>query len=78
MLATIAWIYLQALAIMLAAEVNVVLHYRLWARALLTIFTDDVELTVADEKVYAMYADTQRFKGFSRVHVDFHPDRERD
>ncbi len=70
-LATIAWIYLQALALMLAAEVNVVLHQRLWPRALLTPFTDAVDLTDADERAYVMYAVTQRFKGFERVHADF-------
>ncbi len=70
-LATIAWIYLQALALMLSAEVNVVLHRRLWPRALLTPFTDDVQLTVADERAYAMYAATQRFKGFERVTAEF-------
>jgi YihY family inner membrane protein len=70
-LAAIAWIYLQALALMVAAEINVVLHDRLWPRALLTPFTDDVELTAADERAYAMYARTQRFKGFEKVHTDF-------
>jgi uncharacterized BrkB/YihY/UPF0761 family membrane protein len=70
-LALIAWIYLQALALMLAAEVNVVLHHRLWPRALLTPFTDDVELTDADRRAYHMYAMVQRFKGFERVDTDF-------
>jgi YihY family inner membrane protein len=70
-LAAIAWIYLQALALMLSAEINVVLHNRLWPRALLTPFTDNVELTDADQRAYAMYARTQRFKGFEKVDTDF-------
>jgi YihY family inner membrane protein len=70
-LAAIAWLYLQSFAIMLAAEVNVVLHYRLWPRALLTPFTDDVSLTAADRRAYAMYARSQRFKGFERIRADF-------
>lgn len=70
-LAAIAWIYLQALAVMLAAEVNVVMHQRLWPRALLTPFTDAVELTDADQRAYQMYADTQRFKGFETVSAQF-------
>ncbi len=76
-LAAMAWIYLQSLALMLAAEVNVVLHRRLWPRALLTPFTDAVTLTAADERAYQMYAATQRFKGFERVEVDFSPDGQR-
>ena len=44
-LGLIAWIYLLALVIVLAAEVNVVAHSRLWPRALLTPFTDRVRLT---------------------------------
>lgn len=74
-LATIAWIYLQSLALMVAAEVNAVLHYRLWPRALLTPFTDDVDLTDADRRAYTLYATSQRFKGFATVRVDFDPRR---
>jgi uncharacterized BrkB/YihY/UPF0761 family membrane protein len=70
-LATLAWFYLQSLIVMLAAEVNVVHVRRLWPRALLTPFTDDVELTPADRQAYAMYAATQRFKGFERVTTEF-------
>ena len=36
-LALLAWIYLEALVVTAAAEVNVVLVDRLWPRALLTI-----------------------------------------
>jgi YihY family inner membrane protein len=70
-LATLAWFYLQSVIVMLAAEVNVVRLRRLWPRALLTPFTDDVELTPADRQAYAMYAATQRFKGFEQVTTDF-------
>jgi membrane protein len=70
-LAAIAYVYLQALAVMIAAEVNVVLHLRLWPRSLLTPFTDDVELTVGDRRAYSHYAAAQRFKGFEIVHADF-------
>ncbi|MDQ2757273.1 MAG: YihY/virulence factor BrkB family protein [Actinomycetota bacterium] len=70
-LATIAYVYLQALAVMVAAEVNVVLHLRLWPRSLLTPFTDDVELTAGDRRAYSLYATAQRFKGFETVHADF-------
>jgi YihY family inner membrane protein len=70
-LATLAWLYLQSLILMLAAEINVVRHRRLWPRALLTPFTDDVELTPADRRAYEMYLATQRFKGFETVNADF-------
>jgi membrane protein len=44
---------------------------RLYPRALLTPFTDDVDLTPADERAYAAQASAQRAKGFERVHVSF-------
>lgn len=57
-LATLAYVYVEALFRMMSAEINVVLERRLWPRALLTPFTDDVELTAADEEVYASYVRT--------------------
>jgi membrane protein len=74
-LASIAWLYLQSLILMLAAEVNVVRHRRLWPRGLLTPFTDDVELTAADCRAYEMYARAQRFKGFETVTARFAQNR---
>jgi membrane protein len=70
-LATIAWIYLESLALMISAEINVVIHHQLWPRALLTLFTDKVELTPADVKAYSMYAGAQRFKGFEVIRATF-------
>ena len=55
----------------LGVEVNVVLARRLWPRALLTPFTDAVDLTEADRRAYAMYAQMQRHKGFETVVVRF-------
>ena len=70
-LGAITWIYLEALVVVLCAEINVVLHRRLWPRALLTPFTDDVDLTPADRRAYAGYARAERFKNFQRIDVDF-------
>jgi YihY family inner membrane protein len=70
-LGLIAWIYLLALVMVLAAEISVVARKHLWPRALLTPFTDDVELTGADERSYAAYAKSERHKGFETVDVDF-------
>jgi YihY family inner membrane protein len=72
-LTTLAWIYLQSLILMLSAEINVVIHHRLWPRSLLTPFTDNVVLTPADRRVYELYAKTQRFKGFETVTAEFDP-----
>ena len=69
-----AFIYLGALSVVLGAEVNVVKAHRLWPRALLTPFTDNVDLTKADRRAYADYAAAQRTKGFERVDVSFEHD----
>jgi YihY family inner membrane protein len=69
-----AFIFLGALSVVLGAEVNVVKAHRLWPRALLTPFTDNVDLTKADRRAYADYAAAQRTKGFERVHVRFEHD----
>jgi YihY family inner membrane protein len=70
-IATLLWFYLQSLILIVAAEINVVHDRRLWPRSLLTPFTDNVELTAADRRAYAMYAATQRFKGFEHVTTEF-------
>jgi membrane protein len=72
-LGLIAWIYLLALVTVVAAEINVVAQRHLWPRALLTAFTDDVQLTSADKRTYTAYAESERHKGFETVDVDFEP-----
>ncbi|HEV7208351.1 MAG TPA: YihY/virulence factor BrkB family protein [Mycobacteriales bacterium] len=72
-LGLIAWIFLEALVVVIAAEINVVASARLWPRALLTPFTDDVELTDADRRCYTWYARSERFKGTSRIDISFAP-----
>lgn len=67
----IVYIYVEALVVVFCAEINVVLRRRLWPRALLTPFTDDVDLTAADRRAYAGYARAERFKGFERIEIDF-------
>lgn len=74
-LGLIAFIYIAAIMVMLGLEVNVVLRRRLYPRALLTPFTDNVILTKADQKAYSAYAKSQRHKGFQSVEVTFE-DRE--
>jgi uncharacterized BrkB/YihY/UPF0761 family membrane protein len=70
-LGLIALIYIASVIGVFGLEVNVVLARRLYPRALLTPFTDDVHLTEADRRAYADYAKAQRHKGFQRVRVSF-------
>jgi inner membrane protein YhjD len=72
-LGLLAFFYVAALAFVLCIEIDVVRVDRLWPRALLTPFTDDVRLTPGDEKVYTDAARTQSAKGFERVDVTFDP-----
>jgi YihY family inner membrane protein len=70
-LGLVATIYVASVVAVLGAELNVVRTQRLYPRALLTPFTDDVELTSADRRAYRSYAQAQRHKGFERVEVSF-------
>ena len=72
-LGLLAFLYLAALVTLLCAEVNVVRARRLWPRSLLTPFTDDVQLTAADERSYEGLATTRTTKGFEKVEVSFKP-----
>ncbi len=74
-LGLMAFIYIASMMVVLGLEVNVVLRRKLYPRALLTPFTDNVILTPADQSAYAAYAKSQRHKGFQSVEVTFE-DRE--
>jgi YihY family inner membrane protein len=74
-----AWIYLEAMTIVLAAELNVVLVERLWPRALLAPFVEDVDLTRADRRSYESYASTQQYRAAETINVEFEsPQKEQD
>ena len=75
-LGLLAFLYLAAVAGVLCVEVNVVRVDRLYPRALLTPFTDHVDLTPGDERSYTGLAKAQRSKGFQEVEVTFDPPRE--
>lgn len=70
-LGLIGLIWIAAVMAILAIEINVVRARRLYPRALLTPFTDNVSLTEADERAYRYYAKAQRHKGFQSVRVVF-------
>lgn len=70
-LGLLAWIYLEAVIVVLAAELNAVLARRLWPRSLLTPFVEDVDLTRADIRSYTSYADAQKYKESESITVEF-------
>jgi membrane protein len=70
-LGLLAWIYLGAITVVICAEFNAVRAGQLWPRALLAPFTDNVELTPADQRAYVSYAKTERRKSFENIDVSF-------
>lgn len=75
-LGLLAFFYVTGLGIVMSAEADVVRSERLYPRALMTIFTDDVELTEGDRRAYARAARIGRFKGYQHIDVQFDPDPE--
>jgi len=75
-LGLVALLFLAASFGVIGVEVAVVRKEKLYPRALLTPFTDAVELTEADRRAYANYAKATRHKGFQQIDVTFH-DRDR-
>ena len=73
-LGLLAWIFLAAVGVVISAEINVVRAKRLYPRALMTPFTDNVDLTPADRRVYTDAATAQQAKGFQSVTVTFDDD----
>ncbi|MTB88681.1 YihY/virulence factor BrkB family protein [Aeromicrobium senzhongii] len=73
-LGLIALLFLLTSIIVIGLEINVVRRRRLYPRALLTPFTDNVVLTEGDRRAYAQYARMQRHKGFQTISVDFDSD----
>jgi membrane protein len=70
-LGLLAFLYLTAMVVVLCTEINVVRVEHLYPRALLTPFTDDVELTGGDKRAYTSQATAERSKGFQTVDVSF-------
>lgn len=73
-LGLVAFLFIASVMAVIGLEVNVVAYRRLYPRALLTPFTDNVLLTEADRRAYAGYAMSQRHKGFQSVDVTFDED----
>lgn len=70
-LGLLAFLYLLANIVVVSMELNAVRARHLWPRALLTPFTDNVELTHGDERAYAGQARATRSKGFQTIDVSF-------
>jgi membrane protein len=74
-LGLLAFLYLVSVTLVLCAEINVVRVDRLYPRALLTPFTDDVTLTAGDRKTCSGQAKAQQAKDFEDIDVTFGDDR---
>jgi membrane protein len=70
-LGLVAFLFLISVTLVFCAEINVVRVNRLYPRALMTPFTDNVDLTEADRQTYTKRAKAERLKGFQRVEVGF-------
>lgn len=73
-LGLLAWIFLAAVGVVVGSEINVVRAKQLYPRALLTPFTDNVDLTNADQQAYLDAVSSQQFKGFQSVTVQYEDD----
>ncbi|WP_334024561.1 YihY/virulence factor BrkB family protein [Nocardia terpenica] len=76
-LGLLAFLYLASFAIVLCAEINVVRIDKLYPRALLTPFTENVDLTRGDRRTYTGQAQAQRNKDFEDITVTFDQPPER-
>lgn len=70
-LGLLAFLYVTSISIVICIEINVVRVDRLFPRALLGPFTDDVELTEGDKLTYTGQAEAQRSTAFEEIDVTF-------
>lgn len=70
-LGLIAFLYLAAVLLVVWPEINAVRKDKLYPRALLTEFTDNVQLLPGDVAAYTRYAKAQRNKGFQVIETAF-------
>ncbi len=70
-LGLLAWIYVGAITTVICAEVNAVRAGHLWPRSLLAPFTDNTDLTPADQRAYASYVRTEQHKSCEEIDVSF-------
>lgn len=76
-LGMLAFLYVAAVVVVACMEIDAVRVDRTYPRALLTPFTDDVQLTRGDKAEYTGQAEATRAKGFQDIDVTFdEPGRE--
>lgn len=70
-LGALAFLFLASVALVVCAEINVVVVERLYPRALLGAFSDNADLTSADRRTYTKKVKAERVKASERVSVRF-------
>ncbi|MDJ0392498.1 YhjD/YihY/BrkB family envelope integrity protein [Rhodococcus sp. G-MC3] len=70
-LGLLGFLYVASMLVVLCIEINAVRVDHLYPRALLTPFTDNVELTEGDRNSYTGQAEAQRNKGFQDIVVTY-------
>ncbi len=68
-LGLLAFLILAASALVVSVKINVVLAKRLYPRALLRLFTDNVDLPSGDQRAYVDAARAQQSKHFQTIEV---------
>ncbi|AYJ48953.1 YihY/virulence factor BrkB family protein [Rhodococcus sp. P1Y] len=74
-LGLLGFLYVASVLIVICIEINAVRVDHLHPRALLTPFTDNVELTEGDKNSYTGQAEAQRNKGFQDITVTYDENR---
>src|SRR5579859_320965 len=70
-LGLLAWVYVGSVTVVMCAEFNAVRARGMWPRSLLAPFSDNVDLTVGDQRAYISYAKTELHKSFETIDVSF-------
>jgi membrane protein len=70
-LGLLAFLFLAAVAVVWSVEINVVRVDRLYPRALLAPFTDNVDLAAGDKRAFSDFAKAQRATLQQDIHVTF-------
>jgi membrane protein len=70
-LGLLAWVYVGSATVVMCAEFNAVRARGMWPRSLMAPFSDNVDLTVGDQRAYISYAKTELHKTFETIDVSF-------
>jgi YihY family inner membrane protein len=70
-LGLLAWVYVGSVTVVMCAEFNAVRARGMWPRSLLAPFSDNLDLTIGDQRAYISYAKTELHKTFETIEVTF-------